>query len=133
MHIPPIALGKPIAQRIMHTTCGKTVTITVGAPVFVGDGWDWACPFRIDGLPEVIEKASFGIDALQSLQLVSLAIRGALAMSKEQFQDHEFNGKLISWESGFPLLIDSFGDRALERKICQNIEETLAEWVPTRK
>jgi len=57
----------------------------------------------------------------------------ALAASTEQFQDREFNDKLISWESGFPLLIESFGDRALGMKICKNIKETLSRWVPTKK
>lgn len=130
---PKIPVGEKIAQRIMETTSGNRITITVGAPVFVGDGWDWACPFRIDGLSETIEEAAIGIDALQSLQLVSPAIRSALQNTNEQFQDYEFEGKTISWESGFPLSIQSFGNRALEEKIHEDMVNTLTEWVQTRQ
>ena len=59
----------------METTSGNRITITVGAPVFVGDGW----------------------------------------------------------ESGFPLFIQSFGDRALEEKIHEDMANTLTEWVQSKQ
>lgn len=130
---PRIPLGNTIAQRIMETISGDKIVITVGAPIFVGDGWDWACPFRIDGLPVAIEDVAFGVDALQSLQLVSPAIRHTLETTNEQFQDSEVNGKSICWESGFPLFIESFGNRAVEEKILGYMGDTLTEWVRTKK
>src|SRR3990170_8361211 len=74
-----IPVGTVIARRTMvDAKSGTRVVVSIGAPVFVGDGWDWACPYRINGLRKTVFGHSHGIDGVQALQLVSLDIRHAL-------------------------------------------------------
>lgn len=117
---PPVPLGAVIAQRTMNTEAGGCVTISIGQPVFLGDGWDWACPYRIEGLKTPIQHRVFGIDALQTLQLVSIAIRGDLEQCGEPLAwlDDDF------WQAGFPMLLQSYGDRKIEEKLLKLLEQT---------
>ena len=116
---PTVPLGTVIAQRTMNTEAGS-VTISIGQPVFLGDGWDWACPYRIEGLKTPIEHQVFGIDALQTLQLVSVSIRAELEQCAEPLSwlDDDF------WQAGFPMLLQSYGDRKIEEKLLKLLEET---------
>jgi len=117
---PAVALGTVIAQRTLSTEAGDGVTISIGQPVHIGDGWDWACPYQIEGLKTPIQHRVFGIDALQTLQLVSIAIRAELEQCGERLSwlDNDF------WQAGFPMLLQSYGDRKIEEKLLKLLEET---------
>lgn len=117
---PTVALETVIAQRILGTEDGGSVTVSIGLPVHIGDGWDWACPYRIEGLEAAVQSQVFGIDALQALQLVSVAIRVELEQSGERLSwlDDDF------WQAGFPMLLQSYGDRRIEEKLLKLLEET---------
>src|SRR2546426_712518 len=70
-----VALGKIIARRVLaKRDTRRRVTVSIGLPTYIGDGWDWLCPFKISGLGHPIHDHVHGIDALQALQLVSLGI-----------------------------------------------------------
>lgn len=117
--IPPsVALGTVIAQRTLNTEAGSCVTVSIGQPVHIGDGWDWACPYQIDGLPVPVQGRVFGIDAIQALQLVSVAVRGDLERCGEHLRwlDDDF------WQAGFPMLLQS-GDRRIEEKLLRLMEQ----------
>ncbi len=117
---PTVALETVIAQRILGTEAGGSVTVSIGLPVHIGNGWDWACPYRIEGLETAVQSQVFGIDALQVLQLVSVAIRVELEQSGERLSwlDDDF------WQAGFPMLLQSYGDRRIEEKLLKLLEET---------
>ena len=116
---PPVPLGTVIAQRTMTNEAGGCITISIGQPVQV-EGWDWACPYRIEGLKTSIAHRVFGIDALQTLQLVSVSIRTKLEQCGERLTwlDDDF------WQAGFPMLLQSYGDRKIEEKLLKLLEET---------
>lgn len=117
--IPPsVALGTVIAQRTLNTAAGSCVTVSIGQPVHIGDGWDWACPYQIDGLPALVQGRIFGIDAIQALQLVSIAIRGDLERCGERllWLDDDF------WQAGFPMQLQSY-DRKTEEKLLKLMEQ----------
>lgn len=73
------------------------IVVSIGAPVFIGRGWDWACPYRISGLDETLFGHAHGIDGIQALQVVGLAIRDALEKTKRNFSwlDQPY------WQLGF--------------------------------
>jgi hypothetical protein len=74
-----IELGLVIAEReLTDVQTDQGVLVSVGTPQYIGDGWDWACPYIIIGFGELIHGDAHGIDALQSLQLLSTAIRADL-------------------------------------------------------
>ena len=116
---PTVPLGTVIAQRILHTEDGGCITVSIGQPVQV-EGWDWACPYRIEGLKVPIAHRVFGIDALQTLQLVSVSIRTELEQCGEPLTwlNDDF------WQAGFPMLLQSYGDRKIEEKLLKLLEET---------
>lgn len=110
--IPQPPLGTIIARRSMSTRDARAVDIAIGQPVYLGDGWDWACPYRIEGLGTAIEGCSFGIDALQALQLVTPSIRGALQESEAPLLGMDGSD---FWQAGFPLVYGGYGDAELEQ------------------
>lgn len=118
---PSVPLGTVIAQRTLHTETGGGVTISIGQPVHIGDGWDWACPYLIEGLQTPIQHRVFGIDALQTLQLVSVSIRDKLEQFGERLNwlDDDY------WQAGFPMLLQSYGDRQIEEKLLKLLEQPL--------
>jgi hypothetical protein len=87
----PIPFGQRIAWRryIWNPPVGgkRYVELEIGTPVQVDDQ-EWACPFRIKGLPKEIDTAAHGIDAVQALEL---ALRGAgvLLSRSPQFRAHQ--------------------------------------------
>jgi hypothetical protein len=103
---------------MVDATSGTRIVISIGAPVFIGDAWNWACPYRIYGLSKTLSGHAHGIDALQALQLVSLAIRDALEKTRRNFS---WLGQ-SSWQSGFPKMIDGIGIPAFERHLEDLIE-----------
>ena len=58
--------------------------LEIGTPVVVGRE-EWACPFRITGLPKDIDTAAHGSDAVQALEL-ALVGAGALLSRSPQFR-----------------------------------------------
>src|SRR5215203_7193272 len=114
-----IPVGTVIARRtLVDAKSGARIVVSIGAPVFVGDGWDWACPYRINGLRKTLFGHAHGIDGIQALQLVSLAIRHALEKTKRNFSwlDQSF------WQSGFPTMVTGTGIPAFERHLEDVIE-----------
>lgn len=71
-----------------------------------------------DGLRKTLFGHAHGIDGIQALQLVSLAIRHALENTKRDFSwlDQSF------WQSGFPKMVTGFGIPAFERHLEDVIE-----------
>lgn len=121
-----INLGTVIAIRELtdHHT-GQPVLVSIGTPQFIGDGWDWACPYVITGLGEPIHGHAHGIDALQALQLVSAAIRSALEQSGAALS---FLGQR-DWQSAFPAPIQNLGSAELQARIESLIEQEQARWL----
>src|SRR5260370_42169342 len=77
-----VALGKVIASRVLvNRDTRRRVTVSIGSPTHIGDGWDWVCPYKISGLGHTIHDHVHGIDALQALQLVSVALGRPLKTS----------------------------------------------------
>ena len=60
----------------------RRVDLEIGTPVRVGDS-EWACPFRITGLPKAIDTAAHGIDALQALELALIGAGSMLSHSPQ--------------------------------------------------
>jgi hypothetical protein len=109
-----IPVGTVIARRtLVHAKSSARIVVSIGAPVFVGDGWDWACPYRINGLSKTVFGYAYGVDGVQALQLVSLEIRHALEKTKRTFSwlDQSY------WQSGFPKMVTGFGIPAFERHL----------------
>jgi hypothetical protein len=128
--VPVVPLGSVIATRTMHVSPKLTpVTLSVGAPVHVGKGWDWACPYKIAGLGKVIRGSAFGADAVQAIQLVSLALREDLEKTRKKliFLDQEF------WQFGFPKQVVAFCDPELEKRLTRVIDVEIAKWTSRLK
>jgi len=97
-----VALGKVIARRVLvNRETRRRVTVSIGLPTYIGDGWDWVCPYKISGLGHPIHDHAHGIDALQALQLVSLGIRKTLENKRCPLA---WLGDPF-WQSGFPTLL----------------------------
>ncbi len=115
-HVP---VGTVIARRtLVDVKSGAPIVVSIGAPVFIGDGWDWACPYRIRGLSKPLSGHAHGIDGIQALQLVSLAIREALEKTKRSFSWHD----QPFWQLGFPKMINGIGIAAFERHLEDVVE-----------
>src|SRR5713101_3504968 len=84
----PIPFGQRIARRhyFWQPPVGRRrqVVLEIGTPVMVGRE-EWACPFRITGLPKDIDTAAHGGDAVQALEL-ALVGAGALLSRSPQFR-----------------------------------------------
>lgn len=114
-----IPVGTVIARRtLVDAKSSARIVVSIGAPVFIGDGWDWACPYRINGLRKTLFGHAHGIDGVQALQLVSLAIRDALERTKRSFLWLDQS----SWQSGFPKMVTGTGIPAFERHLEDVIE-----------
>ena len=121
-----IGLEPVIAQReLVDEHSNQPVLVSIGTPQFIGDGWDWACPYVITGLGEPIHGHVHGIDALQALQLVSAAIRSTLEQSGAALS---FLGER-DWQSAFPAPIQNLGSAALQVRIEALIEQEQAHWL----
>src|SRR5713101_1426520 len=84
----PIPFGQRIARRhyFWQPPVGRRrqVVLEIGTPVMVGRE-EWACPFRITGLPKDIDTAAHGGDAVQALEL-ALVGAGAYLSRSPQFR-----------------------------------------------
>lgn len=93
---PPIPFGPRMAQRryVWTPPAGRPhqVDLEIGSPVHVGRD-EWACAFKIVGLPKTIDTAAHGFDAVQALEL-ALVGAGALLSRSPQFRA----GQVAMWE-----------------------------------
>src|SRR5260370_10949365 len=84
----PIPFGLRIAQRqyVWRPPVGRRrkVDLEIGTPVQVA-GREWACRFRITGLPTPIDTAGHGIHAVQALELALIGA-GRLLLQSPQFR-----------------------------------------------
>ena len=96
---PAIPFGTSIASReyFWRPPVGprQKVVLTIGSPVKIA-AQEWACPFRITGLPKAIDTAARGIDALQALEL-ALVGAGTLLSRSPQFRGGqiEMHGQIV--------------------------------------
>ena len=124
-----IELGRVIAEReLTAVQTDQRVLVSVGTPQYIGDGWDWACPYTITGLGEPIHGHAHGIDALQSLQLVSTAIRADLERTHAdlRFLDQS------NWQSAFPKDVQDLGEADLRTRIEKLIDAEQTRWLAER-
>ena len=69
-----------IAERTVvneSTSPHKDIYVRIGKPVSV-PSVAWACPYKIVGLGDESIRAVFGVDAVQSLQLVMVVVGSIL-------------------------------------------------------
>lgn len=74
----PVPLQEVWTKRQLRSEEGDSIDITIGAPVYVGNGWHWVCPFRIEGLPHDVNGCTFGADETQALERIAPTIRQKL-------------------------------------------------------
>ena len=125
-----VALGKVIARRVLvNRDTRRRVTVSIGSPTHIGDGWDWVCPYKISGLGHPIHDHVHGIDALQALQLVSLGIRKTLENKRCPLA---WLGDPF-WQSGFPTLLSGLGDPELGRRLETLVQKEITRWVASKR
>ena len=125
-----VALRKIIARRILvNRDSRRRVIVSIGLPTYIGDGWDWVCPFKISGLGHPIHDQVHGIDALQALQLVSLGIRKTLENKRCPLA---WLGDPF-WQSGFPTLLSGLGDPELVRRLETLVQKEITRWVASKR
>src|SRR2546430_1902486 len=87
----------------------RPLVLSIGTPVRVA-AEEWACPFRITGLPKPIDTAAHGIDAVQALEL-ALVGTGRLLSRSPQFRagQVEMYGHIVKTAAGLflPLPMNS--------------------------
>lgn len=92
----PIRFGRRIAHRrygwIPPAGHRRQVDLEIGSPVQVG-GDEWACRFKVTGLPKPIDTAAHGSDAVQALEL-ALVGAGALLSRSPEFRA----GQIAMWD-----------------------------------
>ncbi len=118
-----IPLGNVIATRVLQTANATSVEVLIGQPVRLGDDSVWACPYQINGLEELLEGAAFGVDGVQAIQQVSLAIRRDLERTGASLRWLD----MAFWETGFPELLVVGDDRELEVEFKAYFQERSAE------
>jgi len=125
-----VALRKIIARRILvNRDSRRRVIVSIGLPTYIGDGWDWVCPFKIRGLGHPIHDHAHGIDALQALQLVSLGIRKTL---EDKRCPLAWLGDPF-WQSGFPSPLSGLGDPELVRRLETLVQKETTRWVASKR
>ena len=125
-----VALRKIIARRILvNRDSRRRVIVSIGLPTYIGDGWDWVCPFKISGLGHPIHDQVHGIDALQALQLVSLGIRKTL---EDKRCPLAWLGDPF-WQSGFPSPLSGLGDPELVRRLETLVQKETTRWVASKR
>ncbi len=128
-----VALGKVIARRVLvNRETRRRVTVSIGLPTYIGDGWDWVRPYKISGLGHPIHDHAHGIDALQALQalqLVSLGIRKTLENKRCPLA---WLGDPF-WQSGFPTPLSGLGDPELVRCLENLVQKETTRWVAAKR
>ena len=96
-------LGNLIAERtlILRMPNGESeeVTIQVGAPQPAPDGFGWLCPWRLHRESELLVRYAAGVDAYQTLELVTAMIQADLFALNTQYRG---GSRWQTGESYFP-------------------------------
>ena len=83
-----IPFGRCTARRryvwVPPVGAHRRIDLEIGSPIPVRDN-EWACRFRITGLPKAIDTAAHAIDAVQALELALLGA-GTLLSQSPQFR-----------------------------------------------
>jgi hypothetical protein len=125
----PRTVGRVVATRHLHLPgqAGLPVTIRIGAPRRLADGWDWGCPVEIRGLDAPQLRYVFGVDAFQALQLGLdyIAIRTSTSALRPYLFEPEdgawFSRSLPSYlplkmQQDLQAVIDKAGERWTDRQ-----------------
>jgi hypothetical protein len=96
---------------------GGEVIVEVAKP-YPNPKGDWSCEFRIRGLGDGRARAIHGVDGMQALQLVFVAIRGHLQMYADRLA---WLGEPLEGDMGFPQPIPSH----LGPEFTQRIEDLI--------
>jgi hypothetical protein len=75
-----VVMGKVIAARRLESARNAVpVTVEIGMPRRARGHDDYLCPYRVKGIGDEVVRASYGVDAVQALELVMYAIGSTLA------------------------------------------------------
>lgn len=102
-----VEIGEIIATRVLRLINNEPaspneVVVKIGRPTPFPDGRSYFCPFQITGMGDEKTRYAAGIDPVQSLQLVMIALGGYL------FALHKKCEGQLRWEGdeqgdlGFP-------------------------------
>ena len=125
--LPTPPLGTVIATRRLYERGNprRRIELRVGRPVCVQGLW--ACPYQILGIRNSRVQPAFGEDSLQALELVFVALRGALDASGRRFSfapedTREDPGVMIARHVPYSLgrSFEERLNRILEREIEQH-------------
>jgi len=90
-----IILGDIIATREFQVEGNdKVIKVLIGKPRKTKSGEDYYCPYQIVGTGKEEVKRTFGVDAIQSLQLVMKMV-GA-----EIYTSSEAKNGILKWDGG---------------------------------
>jgi hypothetical protein len=100
-----ITLGQVIAKRELDYNDAdhgaRRIEVLLGLPVESPGGGEWYCPWQVLGIGNGQVRATYGVDAFQSLQLVMKMIGATLYARSDK-------GTRLSWmgnrqgDFGFP-------------------------------
>jgi hypothetical protein len=126
----PRTLGQVVAARQLHVPGEpkRTVTIRIGLPRRLRDGWDWGCPVEITGLDAPSIRYVFGVDAFQSLQLGLdyIAIRTSTAKARPFWFVPEDG-------AGFTRSLPTYLPLAAQQKLQALVEKAGVRWANQRQ
>jgi hypothetical protein len=127
----PRTLGQVIAARQLRVPGEpkRTVTIRIGLPRRLRDGWDWGCPVEITGLDAPSIRYVFGVDAFQALQLGLdyIAIRTSTATVRPFWFEPEHGPGFT--RSLFP----SYLPLAAQEKLQVLVDKAVLRWANQQK
>jgi hypothetical protein len=126
----PRTLGQVIAARQLRMPGEpkRTVTIRIGLPRRLRDGWDWGCPVEITGLDAPSIRYVFGVDAFQALQLGLdyIAIRTSTAKVRPFWFEPEHG-------AGFTRSLPSYLPPAAQEKLQVLVDKAGLRWANQQK
>jgi hypothetical protein len=112
----------PIAERVLTTDDGRTVTVEIYAPERDPDPTgDWRCQFRISGAVEA-DAYGHGLDSLSALLNAIPGVRRYL----------DDSGLSLTWvgdepgDHGVPRVVPQFLGRAFAKDIEDEIDQRIA-------
>jgi hypothetical protein len=120
----PRTIRRIAARRVLQTSNGKPVVLTIGVPRPVA-GSDWGCPLQITGLKTSWRRPKyvFGIDGFQALYL---AIQGAGVVLESARQKLEWLGQ--TEDLGMPKFLPWL-PKAQQKRLEAIIEREITRWV----
>lgn len=120
-------IGTIIAERrLIVRDSGAEVRVAIGVPRRVGNGIDWACPFRIAGAGLARVDHGYGIDAMQALTTALEGIRYTLDQTGLALGWNLGRGAIFDGETGFARPIPFAFGPAFTRRIERLVDRLLA-------